>query len=85
MLYTLTPGPRLPAEKNTRFNLRNADISIPRFNTVNYGKNSLRYFGARIWSKLDAGVKSTMQQLVIGKYVLILVSILGNLNFRLCI
>ena len=27
--------------KNTRFNLRNADISIPRFNTVTYGKHSL--------------------------------------------
>ena len=45
--------------KNTRFNLRNADINIPRFNTVNYGKHSLRYLGARIWSKLDAGVKSS--------------------------
>ena len=45
--------------KNTRINLRNADINIPRFNTVNYGKHSLRYLGARIWSKLDAGVKSS--------------------------
>ena len=45
--------------KNTRFNLRNADISIPRFNTVNYGRHSLRYLGGRIWSKLDAGVKSS--------------------------
>ena len=45
--------------KNTRINLRNADINIPRFNTVNYGKHSLRYLSARIWSKLDAGVKSS--------------------------
>ena len=35
------------------------DINIPRFNTVNYGKHSLRYLGARIWRKLDAGVKSS--------------------------
>ena len=45
--------------KNTRFNLRNADISIPGFNTVTYGKHSLRYLGAKLWSKLDAGVKSS--------------------------
>ena len=33
--------------KNTRFNLRNADISIPRLNTVNYGKHSLRCRGEK--------------------------------------
>ena len=40
--------------------MRNADISIPRFNTVTYGKHSLRYLGAKLWSKLDAGVKSSV-------------------------
>ena len=34
-------------------------MSIPRFNTVKYGKHSLRYLDVRIWSKLDAGVKSS--------------------------
>lgn len=35
------------------YNLRNSDFHIFRFNTVRYGKHSLRYFGPRLWSKLS--------------------------------
>ena len=38
---------------NKRYNLRNADFTIPRFNTVKYGKHSLRYLGPFLWSKVN--------------------------------
>ena len=33
-------------------NLREADFSIPRYETVTYGKHSIRYLGPRPWTKL---------------------------------
>ena len=36
-----------------RYNLRNADFVLPRFNTVAYGRPSLRFFGPQLWSKLS--------------------------------
>ena len=38
---------------NNRYELRNADVVIPRYNIVKYGKHSVRYYGPYIWSKLD--------------------------------
>ncbi len=38
---------------NKQHDLRNADFTIPRFNTVKYGKHSLRYLGPFLWSKLN--------------------------------
>ena len=38
---------------NKRNDLRNADLTIPRFNTVKYGEHSLRYLGPFLWSKLN--------------------------------
>ena len=35
------------------YGLRNADFHSPRFNTVQYGKHSIRYLGPRIWSILS--------------------------------
>ena len=32
--------------------LREADFSIPRYETVTYGKHSIRYLGPRLWTKL---------------------------------
>ena len=40
------------------YNLRNADFSIPRVNTVTYGKHSLKYFGPYLWIRLDKKIKS---------------------------
>ena len=37
---------------NASYNLRQADFSIPRYNTITYGKHSLRYLGPKLWSKL---------------------------------
>ena len=34
-------------------NLRNADFVLPRFETVTYGKHSLRFLGPQLWSKLS--------------------------------
>ena len=34
------------------YNLRVKDFKIPRFNTTNYGKHSLRYLGPQLWTKL---------------------------------
>ena len=44
---------------NTRkYNLRKADdFSLPRFNTIKYGKYSLRYTGPFLWSKLQRPIK----------------------------
>ena len=36
-----------------RYDLRIADFTIPRFNTVKYGKHSLRYLEPFLWSKLN--------------------------------
>ena len=33
--------------------LRNVDFSIPRFNTVKFGRHSIRYPGPVLWSKLS--------------------------------
>ena len=35
------------------------DFDIPTFNTINYGKHSLRYQGPHIWSKLDIKLKGS--------------------------
>ena len=34
-----------------KYNLR-TENNIPNFNTVRYGKHSIRYFGPYLWSKL---------------------------------
>ena len=41
-----------------KYNLRNTDdFSLPRCNTVTYGRHSLRYMGPYIWSKLHKSIK----------------------------
>ena len=41
-------------DANTRrYDLRNDDFVLPRFNTVSYGKHSLRFLGPKLWSKLS--------------------------------
>ena len=39
-------------EREKRYNLRNSDFTLPRFNTIKYGKHSLKYLGPFLWSKL---------------------------------
>ena len=38
--------------KNTQYNLRNSGFELPRFETVRFGRNSIKYMGPLIWSKL---------------------------------
>ena len=34
--------------KNTQYNLRNSDFELPRFKTVRFGRNSIKYMGPLI-------------------------------------
>ena len=59
--YGLAPSiiNELFKQKSTSYSLRNSDFNIPTFNTINYGKHSLRYQGPHIWSKLDIKLKDS--------------------------
>ena len=46
-------------QKSTSYSLRNTDFDIPIFNSINYGKHSLRYQGPHIWSQLDNKLKGS--------------------------
>ena len=43
---------------NSSYNLRQSDFSTSRYNTVTYGKHSLRYLGPKLWGKLDITTRS---------------------------
>ena len=45
--------------KFCKYNFRNQNFDIPRFNFVLYGKHSLRYFGLFLWNKLDKNTTET--------------------------
>ena len=45
--------------KSSTYNLRGADFHIPRFNTVTYGKHSLRYIGPLLWNRLSTNIKTS--------------------------
>ena len=57
--YGITPSivDELFKQKSISYSLRNSNFEIPTFNTINYGKHSLRYQGPHIWSKLDDKLK----------------------------
>ena len=35
------------------YDLHSSDFPIPGFNTINYGKHSIRYLGPYLWGKMD--------------------------------
>ena len=39
--------------KGSAHSLRNSDFVLPRFETIRYGKHSVRYLGPFLWSKLN--------------------------------
>ena len=43
---------------NSHYNLRNAYFSQVRFNSVQYGKHSVRYFEPHLWSRLSSSDKA---------------------------
>ena len=42
----------LKANSDRGDSLRNSYFNVPHFNTIKYGKHSLRYYGPFLWSKL---------------------------------
>ena len=42
----------------TNYNLRTSDFVTPRYNTVTYGKHSIRYLGPYLWRKLPGKVRT---------------------------
>ena len=44
--------------QTANYTLKNSDFILPRFNTVSYGKQSIRYLGPLIWSKLDKKLRN---------------------------
>ena len=59
--YGLAPSivNELFKRKGTSYSLRNSDFDIPTFNTINYGKHSLRYQEPHKWSELDIKLKGS--------------------------
>jgi len=47
---------------HTAYYLRVKEFTIPRFNSIHYGKHSLRYLGPVLWTKLPSRVKSLHSQ-----------------------
>ena len=45
-------------DHNSSYFLRQSDFSTPSYNTVTYGKHSLRYLWPRLWGKLPPDVRS---------------------------
>ena len=39
-------------DRDTRYNLRNSHLELPRYNTVRNGKRSIKYLGPSLWAKL---------------------------------
>ena len=46
-------------KNDNAYNLRNSnDFQIPRFNTITYGRHSIKYMGPYIWSKISKEIKT---------------------------
>ena len=54
-------------DNNSSYFLGQSDVSIPSYNTVTYGKHSLRYLGPRLWGKLSSDVRSAKNQKILLK------------------
>ena len=59
--YGLTPTSisDLFARKNSTYALRKCDFEVTRFDTIRYGKHSIRYMGPFLWSKLPKDLKES--------------------------
>ena len=44
--------------KGTRYLLKNSDFLLPRFNTVCFGKHSVRFSGPFLWSKHSSDLRN---------------------------
>ena len=50
--YVLIVSATFFCDHTSAYNLRQSDFSTPRYNTVTYGRHSLRYLGPILWGKL---------------------------------
>ena len=48
----------LKANSDRGDSLRNSYFNVPHFNTIKYGKHSLRYYGPFLWSKLTKELRT---------------------------
>ena len=44
-------------QSTIKYKMRNHDFTIPRFNTVSFGKHSLRYMVPEVWSSVPSNAK----------------------------
>ena len=50
---------KLSQRSDTNYNLRNSDlVMIPRFNTITFGKHSIKYLGPFLWRKLPIALRT---------------------------
>lgn len=62
VINSMTPNyvKELFAPKISRYNMRdNNQLVLPRYNTVKFGKNSLKYFAAKLWNDIPTGIKNS--------------------------
>ena len=45
-------------EHSSKYNLRQSDFSTPRYNSLTYGRRSLRHLGPKLWAKLSQDERS---------------------------
>ena len=43
---------------DTNYNRLNSELMIPRFNTITFGKHSIRYLGPYLWRKLPIALRT---------------------------
>ena len=53
----------------TSYNLRVKGFSILRFNSITYGKHSLRYLGSVLWAKIPSYIRQSLTLKVFKKAV----------------
>jgi hypothetical protein len=69
--------------KESVYDIRDNDLfNIPRFKTVNYGKKSFRYYGAKLWSNIPTNLKEKNS---IHSFKFALTNWLQNIDTMFCI
>ena len=53
----------------TSYNLRVKEFSFPRFNSITYGKHSLRHLGPVLWAKIPSNIRQSLTLKVFKKVV----------------
>ena len=43
------------------YNLRNSDFMGPRFNTITFGKHSIKYLGPYLWRKIPIVLRTLLK------------------------